>query len=76
MLSNGDIGKTVSNPFVKDGRVLISKISTTVNLKMDILKAVNAINGFNKVINKGDRVLLKPNYNSADPPPASSDPNF
>jgi uncharacterized protein (DUF362 family) len=45
-------------------------------LKTDILKAVNLIGGFEKVINKGDQVLLKPNYNSADPPPASSDPEF
>jgi uncharacterized protein (DUF362 family) len=34
------------------------------------------IGGFNKVINAGDHVLLKPNYNSAGPPPASSDPEF
>ena len=59
---------------MRDGKVLLSKIATTGDLKTDILKAVNAIGGFDKVINKGDQVLLKPNYNSADPPPASSDP--
>jgi uncharacterized protein (DUF362 family) len=76
MLSYEGIGKIASNPFMNDGKVLLSKIATTTNLKTDILKAVNLIGGFDKVINKGDQVLLKPNYNSADPPPASSDPEF
>jgi uncharacterized protein (DUF362 family) len=70
------IGKIMSNPFRRDGRVLLSKVATTGDLKADILKAVNLIGGFNKVIDKGDQVLLKPNYNTADPPPASSDPEF
>ena len=70
------IGKIMSNPFRKDGKVLLSKVATTGDLKADILKAVNLIGGFNKVIDKGDQVLLKPNYNTADPPPASSDPEF
>jgi uncharacterized protein (DUF362 family) len=70
------IGKIMSNPFRRDAKVLLSKVATTGDLKADILKAVNLIGGFNKVIDKGDQVLLKPNYNTADPPPASSDPEF
>jgi uncharacterized protein (DUF362 family) len=70
------IGKMAGNPFVRDDRALISKIGTTGDLKADILKAVNAIGGFDKIISKGDQVLLKPNFNSADAPPASSDPEF
>jgi uncharacterized protein (DUF362 family) len=56
--------------------VLISKVVTTGDLKADILKAVALIGSFGKVIDEGDQVLLKPNYNTADPPPASSDPEF
>jgi uncharacterized protein (DUF362 family) len=70
------IGKIMSNPFRRDGKVLLSKVATTGDLKADILKAVSLIGGFNKVIDKADQVLLKPNYNTADPPPASSDPEF
>jgi uncharacterized protein (DUF362 family) len=76
MLPDQGIGKVTSNPFMKDDKVLLSKIATTGNLKTDILRAVDLIGGFNKVISKGDQVLLKPNYNSTDPPPASSDPEF
>jgi uncharacterized protein (DUF362 family) len=70
------IGRIMSNPFTREGKALLSKIAATGDLKADILKAVDVIGGFEKVINKGDEVLLKPNYNSADPPPASSDPEF
>jgi uncharacterized protein (DUF362 family) len=34
------------------------------------------IGGFNKTVDNGDQVLLKPNFNSTDSPPASSDPLF
>jgi uncharacterized protein (DUF362 family) len=70
------IGKATGNAFMRDGRVLLSKIATTEDVKRDILKAVDLIGGFNRIINKDDQVLLKPNFNSTDPPPASSDPSF
>jgi uncharacterized protein (DUF362 family) len=70
------IGKVMANPFVADGKFLVSKISTGDDLKMDISKAVNLIGGFERVIAKGDEVLLKPNYNSADASPASTEPEF
>lgn len=70
------IGKAQINPYVKNGKLLISRVSSTDNPKHDILKAVNLIGGFDHVVETGDSVLLKPNYNSSDPPPASSDPQF
>jgi uncharacterized protein (DUF362 family) len=76
MVVIGRIGKALHNPFVKDGRVLVSKVSTGDNLKNDVLRAVDLIGGFEKVVEKGDEILLKPNFNSADAPPGSSDPDF
>ena len=70
------IGGLLDNPFVKDDKVLVSKVTSTENAKRDILKAVDSIGGFKKVLSKGDRVLVKPNYNSADAPPASTEPFF
>ncbi len=46
------------------------------DLKRAIEKAVEEIGGFGKFIKKGDRVLLKPNFNTADPYPASTDQIF
>jgi uncharacterized protein (DUF362 family) len=76
MSSNVVIGKSLSNPFVEDGKPLMSKIEATEKPKRDILKAVDAVGGFRSIINKGDKVLVKPNYNSADTPPASTEPEF
>jgi uncharacterized protein (DUF362 family) len=76
MATREGIGKVMVNPFQRDGKVLLSKVESTSNLKDNILDAVNLIGGFEKVVERGDEVLLKPNYNSADAPPASSDPEF
>jgi uncharacterized protein (DUF362 family) len=70
------IGNPVVSPFVRGGKPLVSKIEATGNLKDDVLKAVDVIGGFRKIISAGDKVLVKPNYNSSDKPPASTDPAF
>lgn len=64
------------NPFTKDGKVLVSKVEATSNLKKSVKKAVQLIGGFGKTISPGDKVIVKPNFNSDDPFPASSDPEF
>ena len=46
------------------------------NLKESILKTVNEIGGFESFVKKGDVVLLKPNFNTADPTPASTSVDF
>lgn len=76
MVVDAGIGKVMANPFVRDGKALVSKVTATDDLKGDVLKAVSVIGGFGKAIEKGDEVLLKPNFNTGDPPPASSDPDF
>jgi uncharacterized protein (DUF362 family) len=54
----------------------VAKIKVRNNLKEAILEAVNSIGGFGKFVETGDTVLLKPNFNTADPFPASTDPEF
>lgn len=54
----------------------VAKIKAGKNLKKAILEAVDSIGGFKKFIKKGDVVLLKPNFNTADPFPASTDFEF
>ncbi len=63
-------------PYTKNGRFLVSKTSISGDLKSDIKRAVELIGGFEKVIEEGDTVTIKPNLNTADPYPASSDPEF
>lgn len=54
----------------------VSKIKVNKSLKKAILEAVDEVSGFKKFIKKGDVVLLKPNFNTADPFPGSTDLEF
>lgn len=54
----------------------VSQVKVNKNLKKAILKTVDEVGGFKKFIKKGDVVLLKPNFNTADPFPASTDLGF
>lgn len=64
------------NRYVEGGLALVSKLEATDNVKATIAQAVAAIGGFAKTIQPGEHVLVAPNVNTADPPPASSDPRF
>jgi len=66
----------MSTPFKNNGRFLVSKVVAEADLKTSIQRAVDLIGGIDKVIESGDKVTIKPNLNTADPYPASSDPAF
>ena len=70
------IGMAAANPYKKDGRVAVGKVAKFGSSKEAIQRVVSLIGGFNKVVQLGDEILLKPNFNTADPPPGSSDPDF
>ena len=63
-------------PYNQNGKYLVSKIQVKDDLKTTIREAVDLIGGFEKVIHADDTVTIKPNLNTADPYPASSDPQF
>jgi len=62
--------------FVSGGRPLVSKVAYEGDLRQSIERAVSLIGGIEKLVEKGDTILLKPNYNTADPFPGSSDPQL
>jgi len=64
------------NLFVRGGKPLVSKVAYTGDLRESIEFSVSLIGGIRRFIKKGDTVLLKPNYNTADPFPGSTDPEF
>jgi uncharacterized protein (DUF362 family) len=64
------------NVFINGGKALVSKVACNGDLRQDIGQAVAAIGGFQRLIGPGDTILVKPNYNTSDPPPGSSDPCF
>lgn len=64
------------NVFARDGIAMVSQIRCDGDLKDVIDQAAAAIGGLAKLVDRGDTILVKPNFNTADPPPASSDPRF
>jgi uncharacterized protein (DUF362 family) len=66
-----------SNVYMRDGQALVSKVSTANrDLKAAVKEAVDRIGGVRLALNPWDRVLLKANFNSDDPYPASTDLAF
>ena len=64
------------NLFVRDDHPLVSKVICGANLRESIELSVSLIGGIEKLVKRGETVLVKPNYNTADPFPGSSDPEF
>lgn len=54
----------------------VSKIKENNNLRESIKRSIDLIGGFNNFFSKGDTVLLKPNFNTSDSFPASTDIYF
>jgi len=65
-----------SDRFTRGKQALVSKVEPNGDLKAGIERAVVAIGGFEQLVTPGDTILVKPNFNTADPAPASSDPRF
>ncbi len=59
-----------------DGRPLVSKVPVRDEVKMAIADCLELLGGLDKAVRPGDKVLVKPNFNSPDPPPASTDLTF
>lgn len=61
---------------MEEGKHLVGKTRVGGSLKESIRHAVDLIGGFEKTIQSGDHVTIKPNMNTADPYPASSASDF
>ncbi len=70
------MGERTMNVFTTDGKALVSKVPVDADIKQSMKQAIDLIGGINKAIQPGDNVTLKPNLNTSDPFPASSDPDF
>ncbi|MCX5780193.1 MAG: DUF362 domain-containing protein [Firmicutes bacterium] len=55
-------------------KVIIQKAAA--DIKSSIRDLVQELGGFEKFVKAGETVLIKPNYNTADAPPASTAPDF
>jgi uncharacterized protein (DUF362 family) len=64
------------NPYVREGRALVSFAVASGDILADVRRAVELLGGVEAAIRPQDRVLIKPNFNSDDPPPGSTALDF
>ena len=61
------------NPWCRNGQALVAKVISDSDIKTSIERVATLLGGLGQAIGRGDRVLVKPNFNSPDPFPASTD---
>ncbi len=65
-----------ANPWRTNGQALVARVIADGDVRVSIEKAIALLGHLGQAINRGDRVLVKPNFNSPDPFPGSTDPAF
>jgi uncharacterized protein (DUF362 family) len=62
-----------ANPWLRNGQALVAKVKAGGDIGAAIDRAIALLGSLGQVIDRGDSVLLKPNFNSQDPYPGSTD---
>lgn len=61
------------NPWCSNGQVMVAKVPANGDIKASVDRAIALLGHLGQAIGRGDRVLVKPNFNSPDPYPGSTD---
>lgn len=64
------------NVYRRDNEVLVSRVEKGEDVREMIERSVDLLGGFEKIIQAGQTIMLKPNYNRSNPPPASTSLDF
>jgi uncharacterized protein (DUF362 family) len=64
------------NPWLRNNQPVVAKVRAEGDIRRTIGQAVALLGALEQAIGRGDRVLVKPNFNSPDPFPASTDLAF
>lgn len=64
------------NPYLQGGKALVSMVMAGEDIRADVRKTVDLLGGLDKALSSRDRILIKPNFNSDDPPPGSTALDF
>ncbi len=76
VLGRVDLRHRRPNPYMRDGKALVSFVVSGDDVKGDIQRGVDLLGGFDKSLKPQDHIFLKPNFNSDDPPPGSTALDF
>jgi len=66
----------VVNPWCRNNKVLISKVVAGGDIRSAVDRSLALLGDLGQAIDRGDKVLVKPNFNSPDPYPGSTDLMF
>jgi uncharacterized protein (DUF362 family) len=77
----GDLGTRPPKPrkramWLDDGQPLVAKVLVSDGVKPAVGRCLELLGGLDRAIKRGERVLVKPNFNSPDPYPGSTDLGF
>jgi len=61
------------NSWCRDGKTLVSRVIAGEDIETSVDKVIRLLGNPEQVIQRGDKVLVKPNFNSPDPFPGSTD---
>jgi uncharacterized protein (DUF362 family) len=65
-----------NNPWLRDNQPLVAKVKAKGDIRLAVEEAIALLGNLEQTIGKGDRVFVKPNFNSPDPFPASTSLDF
>jgi uncharacterized protein (DUF362 family) len=65
-----------SNLWLRNNQPVVAKVKAKGDIQSAVRQAIALMGNLKQAISKGDRVLVKPNFNSPDPFPASTDLSF
>jgi uncharacterized protein (DUF362 family) len=64
------------NVWRQDGVALVSKVRAGADLEASVARSLELLGGLDRLASTGDTVMVKPNFNSPDPFPGSTDLDF
>ena len=65
-----------SNPWLSDNQPIVAKVKAKGDVRLAVEEAIALLGNLTQIMGKGDRVFVKPNFNSPDPLPAATDLAF
>jgi uncharacterized protein (DUF362 family) len=64
------------NLWQKEGRPVVTKVEAGEDIKKSVADVLSLLGGLDRLVQHGDSVFIKPNFNSDDPFSASTDVSF
>ncbi|GAF98646.1 unnamed protein product, partial [marine sediment metagenome] len=64
------------NPWRRNNQPVVAKVNVKEDVQLTIRQVISLLGNLEQTIGRGDRVFVKPNFNSPDPLPAATDLAF